>query len=69
MASGHQLYRGNQDVEGLGVEGDGRAEFDFHDGKQGAPGISGQGSELGERETLWLHDLTYAQHIQRFISF
>ena len=39
--SGHQLHRGDQDVEGLGEEGDGRAEFDLHDGERGALGISG----------------------------
>jgi len=36
--SGHQLHRGDQDVEGLGEEGDGRAEFDLHDGGTGCFG-------------------------------
>ena len=47
--SGHQLHRGDQDVEGLGEEGDGRAEFDLHDGEQGASGISGRGKVAGRK--------------------
>ena len=47
--SGHQLHRGDQDVEGLGEEGDGRAEFDLHDGEQGALGISGRGKGAGRK--------------------
>jgi len=47
--SGHQLHRGDQDVEGLGEEGDGRAEFDLHDGEQGASGISGRGKGAGRK--------------------
>ena len=45
--SGHQLHRGDQDVEGLREERDGRAEFDLHDGEQGASGISGRGKGAG----------------------
>lgn len=47
--SGHQLHRGDQDVEGLGEERDGRAEFDLHDGEQGALGISGRGKGAGRK--------------------
>ena len=47
--SGHQLHRGDQDIEGLGEEGDGRAEFDLHDGEQGASGISGRGKGAGRK--------------------
>ena len=47
--SGHQLHRGDQDVEGLGKEGDGRAEFDLHEREQGAPGISGRGKRVGRK--------------------
>ena len=47
--SGHQLHRGDQDVEGLGEEGDGRAEFDLHEREQGASGISGLGKEAGRK--------------------
>jgi hypothetical protein len=40
------LHRGDQDVEGLGEEGDGRAEFDIHDREQGASEIrTRQGGE------------------------
>ena len=45
--TGHQLHRGDQDVEGLREERDGRAEFDLHDGEQGASGISGRGKGAG----------------------
>ena len=48
-SSGHQLHRGDQDVEGLGEERDGRAEFDLHDGEQGASGISGRGKGAGRK--------------------
>ena len=47
--SGHQLHRGDQDVEGLGKEGDGRAEFNLHDGEQGASKISGRGKGAGRK--------------------
>jgi len=47
--SGHQLHRGDQDVEGLGEEGDGRAEFDLHDREQGASGILGRGKGAGRK--------------------
>lgn len=30
LSSGQHLHRDDQDVEGLGEEGDGRVEFDFH---------------------------------------
>ncbi len=46
---GHQLHRGDQDVEGLREEGDGGAEFDLHDGEQGASGISGRGKGAGRK--------------------
>ena len=49
MASGHQLHRGDQDVEGLGEEGDGRVQFDLHDREQGASGISGRGKGAGRK--------------------
>jgi len=32
--AGQDFHRGDQDAEGLGEEGDGRAEFDFYDGEQ-----------------------------------
>ncbi len=41
------LHQGDQDVEGLRKEGDGRTEFDLHDGVQGALGISGRGKGRG----------------------
>ena len=47
--SGHQLHRGDQDVEGLGEERDGRAEFDLHEREQGALGISGRGKGAGRK--------------------
>ena len=47
--SGHQLHRGDQDVEGLGKEGDGRVQFDLHDVEQGASGISGRGKGAGRK--------------------
>ena len=46
---GHQLHRGDQDVEGLGEEGDSRAEFDLHDREQGASEISGRGKGAGRK--------------------
>jgi hypothetical protein len=48
---GHHLHRGDQDVEGLG-EGDGWAEFNLHDGEQGASEISGRGKEAGRKLNL-----------------
>ena len=50
-STGHQLHRGDQDVEGLGEEGDGRAEFDLHDGEQGASRISGRGKGAGRKRS------------------
>ena len=45
--TGQQLHWGDQDAEGLGSQGDGGEEFDFHDGEQGAAGISGRGKGAG----------------------
>ena len=47
--SGHHLHRGDQDIEGLREEGDSGAEFDLHNGEQGASGISGRGKEAGRK--------------------
>ena len=47
--SGQHLHGGDQDVEGLGEQGDGGEEFDFHDREQGAPGISGRGKGAGRK--------------------
>jgi len=47
--TGHHFHRGDQDVEGLGEEGDGRAEFDLHEREQGASGISGRGKGVGRK--------------------
>lgn len=39
LGSGQYLHRDDQDVEGLGEEGDGRVEFDFLDKRWVAAGI------------------------------
>ena len=41
--SGHHLHWGDQEIGGLGKEGDGWSEFDLHDGEQDTRKISGRG--------------------------
>ncbi len=41
--SGHNLHWGDQDIGGLGEEGDGWSEFDLHDGEQDTRKIPGRG--------------------------
>ena len=45
--SGHQLHRDDLAVVGLWEEGDGRMQFEVHDGEQVALGISGRGKGAG----------------------
>lgn len=52
--SGHQLHRGDQDVEGLGEEGDGRAEFDLHEENRVLRGYQAEARGRGESEKAHL---------------
>jgi hypothetical protein len=42
LGFGQQLHRGDLDAEGLGEQGDGGEEFDFHDGEQVLRGYEGE---------------------------
>lgn len=45
--AGQQLHWGDQNAEGLRVQGNGGEEFDIHDGEWSTPGISGRGKGAG----------------------
>ena len=49
QGAGHHLHGGDEDAEGLGEQGDGREEFDFHDRIWVAAGISGRGKGAGRK--------------------
>ena len=50
--AGQHLHGGDQDAEGLGEQGDGGEEFDFHDGYGWLWGYEGEARGRGESEGL-----------------
>jgi hypothetical protein len=50
QGAGQQLHRGDEDAEGLGEQGDGGEEADFHAQRQELPGYEGEARGRGESE-------------------
>lgn len=65
--AGQQLHGGNEDAEGLGEQGDGGKEFDFHDKRWG--GCEDMRARQGGGAKVGFNAERFKGHIHFFIGF